>query len=113
MELKKTNNAMDVYVGQKLEFRRVERNLTQEDLGEFLKISDELIQKYERGEVRIIAEHLHALCEPLNVEPLYFFAGITQQDNISFLDFLNNSSELASDEKDTKKTHLTLVSNNH
>jgi transcriptional regulator with XRE-family HTH domain len=47
--------------------RRLQVNMTQDDLGKALGISFQQIQKYEKGVNRVSASRLYELCKVLNV----------------------------------------------
>jgi transcriptional regulator with XRE-family HTH domain len=47
--------------------RRLEVNMTQDDLGKALGVSFQQIQKYEKGVNRVSASRLYEICKVLNV----------------------------------------------
>jgi transcriptional regulator with XRE-family HTH domain len=67
------SNPIDVHVGQRLRSLRLEKGLTQEELGESVDVSYQQIQKYETGTNRISASRLYLLSRHLGVGPAYFF----------------------------------------
>ncbi len=74
-------NPVDVYVGKRIYQRRMELNLSQEQMSKMLGISFQQIQKYEKGFNRISASRLWDVSEVLGVSVNYFFEGI--DDKIS------------------------------
>ncbi len=69
----------DVYVGRRLRERRTLLGMSQTIVGTKLGLTFQQIQKYERGTNRIGASRLWALCGMLDVEPNYFFEGLSQK----------------------------------
>ena len=66
---------VDVYVGNRLRFRRKELGMSQAGLAEAGDISFQQIQKYERGSNRVSASMMVLLANHLHVSPGYFFEG--------------------------------------
>ena len=48
------NNAIDKHVGKRVRLRRTLLGLSQEQLGAELNVTFQQVQKYERGELRIV-----------------------------------------------------------
>jgi transcriptional regulator with XRE-family HTH domain len=71
--MKKAPNPIDKHVGARLRMRRMLVGMSQEKLGEALKITFQQIQKYEKGANRIGASRLQELARILNVPPAFFF----------------------------------------
>jgi transcriptional regulator with XRE-family HTH domain len=72
---KRAADDIDRYVGMRLMQRREELGMGQQRLAEFLGISFQQVQKYERGANRVSASRLHTLARVLSVAPAYFFEG--------------------------------------
>ena len=66
----------DVYIGSRIRARRLELDITQEELGQKLGVSFQQIQKYEKGVNRVGAARLQAMCDVLHVPMGYFFEGL-------------------------------------
>lgn len=66
---------IDVHVGAKIRERRLVLGMSQETLGDRLKISFQQLQKYERGANRVSASTLHRLTQILDAPISYFFDG--------------------------------------
>ena len=64
---------MDLHVGSRLRYRRVEMGLSQEKLGESLGLTFQQIQKYEKGSNRIGASRLFQISQVLEVPVQFFF----------------------------------------
>lgn len=64
---------IDVAVGRRVQMRRIELGLNQEQLGLSLGISFQQLQKYESGRNRISASRLYSIAKELDVSIDYFF----------------------------------------
>jgi len=73
--LKKVPNPIDRHVGSRLRMRRVLVGLSQEKLGDALKLTFQQIQKYEKGMNRIGASRLQEISGLLGVPVEFFFEG--------------------------------------
>lgn len=60
-------------VGKKIRLYRKARKLTQEELGEYLKIDQSYIGRIERGEVNITLETLYKISNALRINPFQLF----------------------------------------
>ena len=69
---------VDIYVGKKLRQRREIRGMPQKELARRLGISFQQGQKYESGANRVSASKLWETCTILDVEPDYFFEGLSR-----------------------------------
>ena len=78
---KGTPDPVDVHVGQRLRVRRSLLGLSQEKLAEFIGITFQQIQKYERGMNRISAGRLYQFSKILDVPVSYFFEQFGNADN--------------------------------
>ena len=60
-------------VGERIKMLRIERNMTQEELGEILGITKAAVQKYENGTIRNFkSDTIKILCEVFHMPPAYF-----------------------------------------
>jgi transcriptional regulator with XRE-family HTH domain len=66
-------NPIDVHVGSRVRLRRMLLGMSQEKLGEFLGLTFQQIQKYEKGINRIGASRLFDLAKVLGVNVQYFY----------------------------------------
>ena len=66
-------NPIDVAVGVRLRLFRIQRQLSQSDLGSLIGVSFQQIQKYERGQNRISASTLYKISRIFQISPNKFF----------------------------------------
>ncbi len=69
-------NPVDVHVGKRIRERRVSLGMSQTDIGEYLGLTFQQIQKYERGANRISASKLWTLSHFFEVSVEWFFDGL-------------------------------------
>ena len=67
---------VDVHVGGRVRERRVSLGISQAKLGEYLRLTFQQIQKYEKGKNRISASKLWALSHFFEVPVEWFFEGL-------------------------------------
>ena len=67
---------IDVNVGSRIRMRRTQLGMSQEKLGDALRVSFQQIQKYERGMNRVGASRLLDLSRALGVPIGFFYEGI-------------------------------------
>ena len=72
---KRAQDPRDPRIGMRIRTLRLERGLSQAELGEVLGISFQQIQKYEKGVNRVSAGRLHRVAEALQVPVTFFYAG--------------------------------------
>ena len=98
----KRANAVDAHIGLRVRTRRMLIGMSQERLGELLKVTFQQIQKYERGANRVSASRLFQLARVLGVPISYFYEALiespetrtpgfaeTADDEVPILAFLN------------------------
>lgn len=61
------------HVGKKIRFYRKARNLTQEQLAEFIPIDQSHLVRIERGTVNITLETIEKISKALNIQPNQLF----------------------------------------
>ena len=71
----KAPGALDRYVGTRMRVRRLEVGMSQEKLGEFLGITFQQVQKYEKGTNRVSISRLHQIAQALETPISYFYEG--------------------------------------
>ena len=71
--------SIDAHVGKRLRQRRIELGMSQQRLSGVTGVSYQQIQKYERGTNRIGASMLWLLSDVLNIQPAYFFDGLSRK----------------------------------
>lgn len=67
-------NAFDVAIGSCLRQKRLERKISQEELGRAIDVTFQQIQKYEAGQNRISASKLYMVACVLDVDIQDFFS---------------------------------------
>ena len=78
---KKAPNPIDKHVGSRVRMRRMMLNLSQEKLGDQLKLTFQQVQKYEKGTNRISASRLYYCAKTLGVPAQFFFDDLPGVDN--------------------------------
>lgn len=69
----KKPSPVDTHVGMRIRLRRAMLAMSQEKLGEYLGVSFQQVQKYEKGLNRVGASRLQRLSEVLEVPVTFFF----------------------------------------
>lgn len=67
---------IDTHVGNRIRLRRSFLRISQEKLGDYLGVSFQQVQKYEKGSNRIGAGQLFQIAKFLKVDPGYFYEGL-------------------------------------
>jgi transcriptional regulator with XRE-family HTH domain len=76
---RKQPDPLDIEVGRKVRALRLERNMSQEKLGDALGLTFQQVQKYEKGANRISAGRLQRIAEILGVPTAVFFADASRE----------------------------------
>jgi transcriptional regulator with XRE-family HTH domain len=71
----KPPNPIDVHVGERVRIWRTERKISRVTLGEALGLTEQQIQKYEKGINRIGASRLQQICAVLEIPVSVLFEG--------------------------------------
>jgi transcriptional regulator with XRE-family HTH domain len=71
----KSPNPVDKHVGSRVRMRRMMIGMSQEKLGEALKLTFQQVQKYEKGTNRISASRLQQIASVLGVTIGFFYEG--------------------------------------
>ncbi|WP_330168760.1 helix-turn-helix transcriptional regulator [Bartonella grahamii] len=71
----------DISIGRKIRHRRIAMGLSQKELGRFLGVSFQQIQKYEKGANRIGAGCLLEIAKKLQVPMSFFYADLSTKEN--------------------------------
>jgi transcriptional regulator with XRE-family HTH domain len=91
----KPPNPIDVHVGERIRMYRTERKISRITLGEAIGLTEQQIQKYEKGTNRIGASRLQKICTVLEIPVSFLFEGALgsspveggmPQDMIDFLE---------------------------
>lgn len=85
MDMDEPRKASDIdkHVGRQLRALRMERKLSQEMVGDFLGVTFQQVQKYERGDNRIGAGRLFRLAQLFGVSVKAFYEGLENPDKQS------------------------------
>jgi transcriptional regulator with XRE-family HTH domain len=75
MLAKKAPNPTDKHVGSRVRMRRMMLGMSQEKLGDGLRLTFQQVQKYEKGTNRIGASRLQQISQILQVPVSFFFEG--------------------------------------
>jgi transcriptional regulator with XRE-family HTH domain len=79
---KKSANPVDAQVGNRVRLRRMLIAMSQEKLGDFLGLTFQQVQKYEKGVNRIGAGRLFSIAQVLGVPITYFYEDATGDNSI-------------------------------
>jgi len=83
-------NKINAYIGDRLRLRRQQLGLSQGDLASMMDISGQQIHKYETGLNKISVEMIFLMSKFLSVPIMYFYDGITLDDNENYITNNNN-----------------------
>lgn len=64
---------IDIEVGKRIRLRRIEKGFSQTELGDYLGVTFQQVQKYENGVNRVGASRLNKIAELLQVPIAFFF----------------------------------------
>jgi transcriptional regulator with XRE-family HTH domain len=93
----------EVEMGHRIRLRRVEQNMSQQDLGTKLGVSFQQVQKYEKGTNRVGAARIEQIAKYLDVPVTFFFGNgqegkgtnsTKQQNEVESLLFLDSNFSL-------------------
>jgi transcriptional regulator with XRE-family HTH domain len=79
MQKKRSRDPRDPRIGMRIRTLRLERGLSQAELGNLLGVSFQQIQKYEKGVNRVSAGRIHRVAEVLDVPVTFFYAGFAEE----------------------------------
>jgi transcriptional regulator with XRE-family HTH domain len=93
MQVLRRNNESDNTVAQRVRFRRIQLDKTQEELANAVGVTFQQIQKYENGTNRISAGRLQQIADALEVPVSFFFGPLSgiADENKPIMDFLNTA----------------------
>lgn len=95
------------YIGERIKKNRIKKNVTQQELGEYLNVSTQAISRYELGSRKTDNDILFKLAEYFNVSINDFFPP-TKIENNSFDAFYNLNKYLLTDDD---KEHIIFMIN--
>lgn len=100
MPNERSSTKIDKYVGTRIKSQREKMGLSQEKLADYLGISFQQVQKYERGFNRVGASRLYDISLKLEQPISYFFEGLENipdnyaPDEVAFMLFQHRAVEL-------------------
>jgi transcriptional regulator with XRE-family HTH domain len=78
----RSSKPRDFEIGRRIRALRLERGISQTELGRILGVTFQQIQKYEKGANRVSAGRLHHLSQALKAPITFFYAGSAdEQEN--------------------------------
>ena len=99
---------VDEHVGNRIRVQRTLLGMSQEKLGEFLELTFQQIQKYEKGANRVSASRLFQLSMILNVPASYFFDNVPA-DSASHTRRLSDDGKAVPADMPTSRESLKLI----
>ena len=75
---RRSRDPRDLEVAKRVRALRLQRGISQTELGGVLDVTFQQVQKYETGTNRISAGRLQQIAEVLDVPVTYFYAGIDE-----------------------------------
>ncbi|WP_375685468.1 helix-turn-helix domain-containing protein [Bartonella sp. TT110JLCBS] len=79
----KNPNFIDILIGKRIRQRRIAMGLSQKELGSYLGVSFQQIQKYEKGFNRVSAGCLLKIAQKLDVPISFFYTDIVTKEDVS------------------------------
>ncbi len=76
----KNSHFNDISIGKRIRYRRISMGLSQKELGSYLGVSFQQIQKYEKGLNRVSAGCLLEIAKKLEVPMNFFYADLLTAD---------------------------------
>ena len=73
----------DAEIGKRVRTLRLQRGLSQTELGALINVTFQQVQKYEKGTNRISAGRLQRIAEVMTVPVSFFFAGFDEKPKAS------------------------------
>ncbi|WP_175869309.1 helix-turn-helix domain-containing protein [Bartonella gabonensis] len=77
----KNPHSNDISIGKRIRLRREMLKISQKELGRFLGVSFQQIQKYEKGINRVGAGRLQEIADILDTSVFFFYADISTKEN--------------------------------
>jgi transcriptional regulator with XRE-family HTH domain len=77
---RRSRDPRDMEIAKRVRALRLQRGISQTELGSVLDVTFQQVQKYETGTNRISAGRLQQIAEVLDVPVTYFYAGIDNND---------------------------------
>ena len=77
---RRSRDPRDMEIAKKVRALRLQRGMSQTELGGVLEVTFQQVQKYETGSNRISAGRLQQIAEVLDVPAAYFYAGLDDSE---------------------------------
>jgi transcriptional regulator with XRE-family HTH domain len=101
-----TEQEIDRYLGTRLREARLLRGVTQEELGQYVGVSFQQIQKHEKGENRISAGRIYRVSRFLEIPLEFFFAENKEQPNTVCAEAIRIAAHINKLPSDSIQRHL-------
>lgn len=108
-DIMKSTSEFDIKFGEKLEYNRVLKGLTRQQLAERLNITQQQLQKYEKGINRVSVSRANDICKILNIELDWLIESepvIRNKNNKALTDIMRMANELTDPAKLTSLKKL-------
>jgi transcriptional regulator with XRE-family HTH domain len=95
--VRKRTDAGDAEIGRRVRVRRLQKGITQTELGALIGVTFQQVQKYEKGINRVASGRLRRIADVLEVPLSFFFDGDEHNkkaDVVSPLDFLTTEGAI-------------------
>jgi transcriptional regulator with XRE-family HTH domain len=84
----------DIELGKRIRLRRIEKDISQTELGDELGVTFQQVQKYEKGVNRVGAARLEQIATALDVPITFFYDGDGNAREVESLLFLDSAFSL-------------------
>ncbi|WP_375661353.1 helix-turn-helix domain-containing protein [Bartonella sp. OC68QHHN] len=96
----KNPHFIDILIGKRIRYRRISMGVSQKELGSYLGVSFQQIQKYEKGLNRVSAKCLLEIAQKLQVPISFFYADLATKENIPTKETLLHHDQYTYSEKE-------------
>ncbi|WP_273719322.1 MULTISPECIES: helix-turn-helix transcriptional regulator [Bartonella] len=102
---------IDISIGKRIRHRRISMGLSQKELGSFLGVSFQQIQKYEKGLNRVSAGCLLEIAQKLQVPISFFYADLLATDLATKEDLVSEENLSHRDQDTYSEKEYALLKN--
>ncbi|WP_375633376.1 MULTISPECIES: helix-turn-helix domain-containing protein [unclassified Bartonella] len=96
----KNPHFIDILIGKRIRQRRIAMSLSQKELGSYLGVSFQQIQKYEKGFNRVSVGYLLKIAQKLEVPVNFFYADIATKEDLPTKETLLHHDQYTYSEKE-------------
>ncbi|WP_375648751.1 helix-turn-helix domain-containing protein [Bartonella sp. MU70NMGDW] len=96
----KNPHFIDILIGKRIRHRRIAMRLSQKALGNYLGVSFQQIQKYEKGFNRVSAGCLLKIAQKLDVPVNFFYANLATKEDMPTKETLLHHNQETYSEKE-------------